>query len=72
MESEVFCGSNSTLVYARQGRWLVGVKSPMRDRTLAEINIPYDHYESASMYGITVRIPGNGHPYPILLLLSQF
>ena len=33
-------------VYARHGRWFVGVKSPVRDRTLEEISIPNDHYES--------------------------
>ena len=36
------------IVYARHGRCLMGFKSPVRDRTLEEISIPNDHYESAS------------------------
>ena len=54
------------IVYARHGRCLMGFKSPVRDRTLEEISIPNDHYESAIMYSGVGRVPGNGHPYPIL------
>ena len=34
--------------YARNGRWLMGFKSPVRDRTLEEISIPNGKCESRS------------------------
>ena len=36
------------MVYARHGRWLMGFKSPVRDRTLEEISVPYGKCESRS------------------------